>query len=194
MVDKWEWEIILDSHWRPRWPRPRRNLDDTVVVITFDGEVVDLQAILGASQCHVRSALLQVWRHELKKLLGEHTTLPLTACLQHLSGKAKFHALLGQILLALATKLEQLLGQVAQGKVNDCDADFKWLDISDQLSGSSMDLKLAQYVTAGQHWIGGGCMWALGTDKGIVNRLPLRNSYLVQPSGRGVVCVPVVAI
>jgi hypothetical protein len=74
----------------------------------------------------------------------------------------------------------------------DFGAMFVWETIDQALSGASLDLKLAQYVTDGRGHMSGTHHYTIATDKAIVCKLPLHDTIIANPFGRAVLCCPVV--
>ena len=71
---------------------------------------------------------------------------------------------------------------------------FVWQDGVAAMCGSSLGLKLAQYVQCSRDALHANAMYCIANDKGSVCRLPLRNAFVAVPSGMAAVCCPVVLI
>ena len=99
-----------------------------------------------------------------------------------------------QVLWRAPIILETSLGRLSQKVPTKpgSPATFQWQKGSDAMAGSSLGLKLAQYVDNSRISFGQGTMFASPSDKGSVSKLPLRNAFVVQPSGAAALCCPVV--
>lgn len=128
---------------------------------------------------------------DLERIFGDCASVSLDDFFAHTTSQVRLRSLSAQVLYALSLQLERALGRVAKGGQSD-NVGFEWEDAAEAMSGSSVALRLAQYVSSAQVMLGSSTSFAIANDKGSACKLQLRNGYLATPSGAAAVCAPVV--
>ena len=192
----WTAEVLVVGKWVCTWPRPISIDDrDHVVKLKLENGKIDLSGIFAMANAGVDRVAKQ-WAQVLGERFGGAHAVDLGVMVQMIVGINKLEPLLLQILWRRAVQLEIVLGRLAQkvSAKSDMVVQFAWTDCEAAMTGSSLGLKLAQYVRCTQELLGHSRMYALACDKGSVNKLPLRNGILHVPSGHAALCCPTVCL
>ena len=135
---------------------------------------------------------LKSWGDAMRQLFGQNDVVPLLSFLQQAYAKKALESLYNQVIHHCSLVLEKHMGQFAQNKLEIAGCDFSWQGLQDSLEGKDLGLRLAQYVVCTREMLGDSIAYGFCNDKGSVNRLPLRNGYIVIPGGQAGLCAPVV--
>jgi hypothetical protein len=188
----WSLVLVFDPNWRCKWPRPSLPPDgrNSIQFTITDGNV-NLKPLVDASRCQCPNKYLQETYNIVRDWLPADATMSLGGFLQLTSGCARLTSIFVQVLRASSVCLESRAILIGAGNF-DFGAMFAWETIDQALSGASLDLKLAQYVLDGRGHMSGTHHYTIATDKAIVCKLPLHDTIIANPSGRAVLCCPVV--
>jgi len=189
----WVAPAIADPHWSCRWPRPEPMSDRE---LKFDIQVnqggLDFSRLFALASDEHANRTLKSWGDAMRQLFGQNDVVPLLSFLQQAYAKKALESLYNQVIHHCSLVLEKHMGQFAQNKLEIAGCDFSWQGLQDSLEGKDLGLRLAQYVVCTREMLGDSIAYGFCNDKGSVNRLPLRNGYIVIPGGQAGLCAPVV--
>jgi hypothetical protein len=187
--ETWTLSVFGLTRWSCVWPRPAAAVGGQSVVVSIDDAQLHFD-VLQADGFGVHSIFAK-WHKSLTALVEpEATKISLVDLFIKGAKVPLLTSFIGQVLWQLASRIEWVIGQVAQSKlVRSAVAQFKWR--KGVMKGRSADEFCATYLHGSQRALSKGLQYFLATDKGQACGLPLQDT-IIGVSSLLVVSPPVV--
>lgn len=113
----WSFDFMVGCKWASSWPRPGPPCDDASVVrLHCSGGIVDLAPLRGIAASVGFAVAKRVWP-ALAAVSSHDAAAPLATLCKHCVQNEKLQGFLGQLLVAMTTQLDVVLGAHVRGAV-----------------------------------------------------------------------------
>lgn len=190
----WQFEVVVQKHWTCNWPRPLdwQQTPRSFAVAVKDGRL-DFSEMFKIVE-NRDDGVLRSWCSTVAGFLGPSRLSSPGEFLQAAVGVQCLEPFVAQVLLAIAVHLEKYYGRATIPEEVVGSVTIAWDDVTDLLDSGNLGLKLSQYVVSAREMLRRHTMYCMANDKAVVCKLPLRNTFIAVPTGKAVVCNPVVGL